>query len=182
MTRPYLAPNGSDGGEHRSLVLAGGGMRVAYQAGVLAALDQAGITFHHVDGTSGGTLNLSMVLAGLPIAEICERWRTLDPRGFATPLPWRQYVRSPHWPALGGSRGVRDRVLPHLGIDLVGRFEIVAFKPSPAPALAGFVAILFTAFEPDSSPSRLRCPTSAEEAGAPQAGLDFIFRRGALMI
>jgi hypothetical protein len=63
-----------------------------------------------------------------------------------------------------------------------GRFEIVAFKPSPAPAVAGFVAILFPAFEPDSSLSRLRCPTSAEEAGAPQAGLDFIFRRGALMI
>ncbi len=117
MTRPYLAPDGSEGADRRSLVLAGGGMRVAYQAGVLAALDQAGIKFHHVDGTSGGTLNLSMLLSGLPIAEICERWRTLDPRGFATPLPWREYVQSPHWPALGGGSGVRDRVLPHLGID-----------------------------------------------------------------
>jgi predicted acylesterase/phospholipase RssA len=118
MSRPYLAPDGTDDGAHRrSLVLAGGGMRVAYQAGVLVALDQAGIKFHHVDGTSGGTINLSMVLSGLPVAEICERWRTLNQRGFATPLPLRQYVRSPHWPGLGGGAGLRDQVFPHLGID-----------------------------------------------------------------
>ncbi len=118
MPRPYLAPHDHDAGAaRRSLVLAGGGMRVAYQAGVLVALEQAGLKFHHVDGTSGGTLNLSMVLSGLSAAEICERWRTLDPRYFATPLPLTQYVRSPHWPGLGGARGLRQHVFPHLGID-----------------------------------------------------------------
>ena len=92
-------------------------MRVSYQAGVMAALDEAGLKFHHVDGTSGGTINLSMVLSGLPVADICERWRTLDPRHFVAPLRWLDYVRSPHWPGLGGADGLRKRVFPHLGID-----------------------------------------------------------------
>ena len=38
----------------RSLVAAGGGMRVAWQAGVVRALQEEGLTFDHVDGTSGG--------------------------------------------------------------------------------------------------------------------------------
>jgi predicted acylesterase/phospholipase RssA len=118
MPRPYLAPGpDDDGAARRSLVLAGGGMRVAYQAGVLVALEQAGLKFHHVDGTSGGTINLSMVLSGLPVAEICSRWRTLNPRQFAAPLPMRTYLSSVHWPGLSGGRGLRDRVFPHLGID-----------------------------------------------------------------
>ncbi len=52
MTSSLLATAGAatpEGGR-RSLVLAGGGMRVAYQAGVLAALERAGLRFHHVDG------------------------------------------------------------------------------------------------------------------------------------
>ena len=118
MPRPYLAPNDADeGGAHRSLVLAGGGMRVAYQAGVLAALDQAGLKFHHVDGTSGGTINLSMMLSGLPVADICERWRTLNPRRFVAPLPIRDYVTSARWPSLVSGSGVREGVFPHLGVD-----------------------------------------------------------------
>jgi predicted acylesterase/phospholipase RssA len=145
MSRPYLAPDTTDGGAaRRSLVLAGGGMRVAYQAGVLAALDQAGVKFHHVDGTSGGTINLSMVLSGLPVAEICERWRTLDQRRFAAPLPLTQYVRSPRWPGLGGGSGLRQHVFPHLGIDpaairaaegVVGTYNLVNFATKTAEVI-----------------------------------------------
>ena len=75
-------------------------MRVAYQAGVLAALEQAGLRFHHVDGSSGGTMNLSMLLSGLDADEICQRWRTLRQRQFAAPLPWRDYWLA----ALAGAR------------------------------------------------------------------------------
>jgi predicted patatin/cPLA2 family phospholipase len=106
-----------DDGARRSLVLAGGGMRVAYQAGVLAALEQAGLRFHHVDGSSGGTMNLSMLLAGQDSEEIGQRWRTLRQRDFSSLLPWRYYARSLRWPALGGARGLREKVFPHLGID-----------------------------------------------------------------
>ena len=100
----------------RSLVLAGGGMRVAYQAGVLAALEQAGLRFHHVDGASGGTMNLSMLLGGQDSAEIGQRWRTLRQRDFSALLPWRDYARSLRWPRLGGARGLREKVFRHLGI------------------------------------------------------------------
>jgi predicted acylesterase/phospholipase RssA len=111
-------------------------MRVAYQAGVLAALDQAGLRFHHVDGTSGGTINLSMVLSGLSVAEICERWRTLNPRRFAAPLSLRDYLTRAGWPGLGSGRGLREEVFPHLGIDpaairhaegVIGTFNVADF-------------------------------------------------------
>ena len=114
-----FAPTDQDGPDavRRSLVLAGGGMRVSYQAGALAALEEAGLRFHHVDGTSGGTMNLSMLLAGQSSAEMGERWRALDPRSFSTLSPWLDYVRTPRWPGLGDARGLRDKVFPRLGID-----------------------------------------------------------------
>jgi predicted acylesterase/phospholipase RssA len=101
----------------RSLLLAGGGMRVAYQAGVMVALERAGLRFCHADGTSGGTMNLAMLLSGLSPAEICERWRTLEPRAFVSLLPLRRLLRGPPYPALGSSEGIARRVYPHLGID-----------------------------------------------------------------
>jgi len=114
----FAAPDDSPpAGAQRSLVLAGGGMRVAYQAGVLAALEQAGLRFHHMDGSSGGTLNLSMLLGGQGSEEIAERWRTLHQRDFSSLFPVRDYTRSLRWPALGSGRGLREKVFPHLGID-----------------------------------------------------------------
>jgi predicted acylesterase/phospholipase RssA len=102
----------------RSLILAGGGMRVAYQAGVLRALEEAGLNFFHADGTSGGTMNLAMLLSGNAPAEMCERWRTLDVRDFISMLPLRKYLRSFNWPAFGDSDGLVQSVYPHLGIDI----------------------------------------------------------------
>lgn len=108
-----------DGGAPvRSLVLAGGGMRVAYQAGVLRALEEAGLRFVHADGTSGGTLNLAMLLSGQSPEEMCERWLALHVRDFASLLPLRDYLRPLRLPALGSADGLRDRVFPELGIDL----------------------------------------------------------------
>ena len=109
----------ADGGgrPRRSLLLAGGGIRVAYQAGVLVALERAGLTFAHADGTSGGTINLAMLLSGLSPEMMCERWRTLDVHAFASLPPLRWLLRGPPYPALGSSGGIRRRVFPHLGID-----------------------------------------------------------------
>ena len=76
----------------RALILAGGGMRVAYQAGVLRALDEFGLKFAHADGTSGGTINLAMWLSGLSPTEMCERWRTLNVKQFASMLPVTNYL------------------------------------------------------------------------------------------
>ncbi|WP_437733986.1 patatin-like phospholipase family protein [Sorangium sp. So ce1335] len=77
----------------RSLILAGGGMKVAFQAGVLEVwLDEAGLTFDHVDGASGGTLNLAMLCQGLSGSQIADSWRRFDPSlGFDLNL--EEYMR-----------------------------------------------------------------------------------------
>jgi len=62
-------------------------MRVAYQAGVLAALEEAGLEFAHVDATSSGVMNLAMLLSGLGPEPMCERWRVLSARDRGAPLP-----------------------------------------------------------------------------------------------
>lgn len=103
----------------RGLVLAGGGMRVAWQTGVVTALTEAGLTFDHLDGSSGGIFTTAMLLSGLTPDEMGERWRALDVRAFVSPLPLRSYLRSPtNWAAFGGARGIRRTVLPQLGVDL----------------------------------------------------------------
>ena len=82
--RVHLSPPADFSGKRRSLVLAGGGIRVAYQAGVLKALEEEGLHFHHGDGTSGGTINLAMLFSGLSPAEMCDRWRSLQIRDFVS--------------------------------------------------------------------------------------------------
>ncbi len=102
----------------RSLLLAGGGIRVAYQAGVLVALEEAGLRFHHADGTSGGTFNLAMLLSGVSPDEACRRWRDLKVLSFASVWPLRRLLAGPPYPALGTAAGIRDRVFPALGVDV----------------------------------------------------------------
>jgi predicted acylesterase/phospholipase RssA len=105
-------------GPRRSLVLAGGGMRVAYQAGVLRALAEDGLRYFHADGASGGTINLAMLLSGVSPEEMCERWATLDVKDFVSLLPLRRYLRGPAQLAYGDADGLVERVFPHLGIDV----------------------------------------------------------------
>ncbi|MEX0789564.1 MAG: patatin-like phospholipase family protein [Actinomycetota bacterium] len=108
---------GGPAGPRRSLLLAGGGMRVAYQAGVIRALFEEGLTFAHADGTSGGIMNLGMLLSGLSPDEICERWRTLDVKGFSSLLLLKEYLKLPSAMAMADADGIRGKVFPHLGID-----------------------------------------------------------------
>jgi predicted patatin/cPLA2 family phospholipase len=71
---------GVDTTKKRSLILAGGGVKVAFQAGVLQVwLDEAGLTFDHADGVSGGALNLAMYNQGMSGAQIADNWRNLSP-------------------------------------------------------------------------------------------------------
>lgn len=116
MSRCILAATG-EGGPRRALLLAGGGMRVAWQAGALLALEAAGLRFHHFDGASGGTMNLAMLLSGLSPGAMAARWRALDLRAFISLLPLADYLKG-DWPALGDADGVRHGVFPALGIDL----------------------------------------------------------------
>lgn len=120
----------------RSLVLAGGGMRVAWQTGVVQALTEHGLTFDHVDGTSGGIMTTGMLLSGLAPRDMAARWSDLDVRDFTSPLPLTDYLRGP-WalPATGDADGLVQKVFPHLGIDcptiresaVEGTFNVVDF-------------------------------------------------------
>lgn len=65
---------------HRSLILAGGGAKVAFQAGVLQVwLDEAGQRFDHVDAASGGVLNLVMLCQGMSGTQVADNWRAYRP-------------------------------------------------------------------------------------------------------
>lgn len=114
----YGAPPSNYTGPKRSLVLAGGGMRVAYQAGVIRALVENNFCFHHADGTSGGTMNLAMLLSGHSPADMCDRWRTLDVKKFVSMLPFDEYLRLHKTKALGSAEGIVNEVFPHLGINV----------------------------------------------------------------
>ena len=106
----------SYGSRRKSLVLAGGGVRLAYHAGVQIALREAGVRFAHVDGTSGGIFGAAMIASGVQPREQATRWRALRLRGFIQMLPPGNYLRQSKMRALGGSRGIRRKIFPALGI------------------------------------------------------------------
>jgi predicted acylesterase/phospholipase RssA len=116
--RPPLAPPEDYTGPKRALILAGGGMRVAYHAGVLRAFEEAGLRFTHVDGTSGGIINTSMVLSGLTPSEMCDRWRTLNLNDAMSPMPFNEYLKGQNMMAMADADGIVNKMFPHLGIDV----------------------------------------------------------------
>lgn len=116
--RPPIAPPENDAPPRRALVLAGGGMRVAYQAGALKALHEAGLRFDHADGASGGTINLAALMSGVSPDELCARWRALKVSDFAALQPAAAYLHAARMPAFGSAAGLRDKVYPALGVDI----------------------------------------------------------------
>ncbi len=66
----------------RSLILAGGGLKVGYQAGVLQVwLDEAGLKFDHADGASGGILNIVLTVSVNEKKVLAAIQRALTPGG-----------------------------------------------------------------------------------------------------
>lgn len=101
----------------RALIMAGGGLKVGFQAGVLEVwLDEAGLTFDHADGASGGCFNLAMYCQGMTGRKMADNWRTLDPF-LPIDLNWENYWRFLHAPSLFTYDSFRQRVLPFWGID-----------------------------------------------------------------
>jgi predicted patatin/cPLA2 family phospholipase len=119
----------------RALILAGGGLKVGFQAGVLQVwLDEAGVTFDHADGASGGCFNLAMYCQGQSGTRIADNWRTLDPF-LPVDLNWQSYWRLANAPSLFTYDNFREKVLPFWGIDFakirrgkLGTFNILNFS------------------------------------------------------
>ena len=121
MTAPAHIPQGAAANDNflpkRALILPGGGLRLSYAAGAMAEIFAHDLKFQHMDGTSGGSLNLAMLLSGLNIDDICQRWRTLKIRDTLSLLPLKNYIGLNHFVAAGSAQGFRQKVYPHLGIN-----------------------------------------------------------------
>ena len=92
-------------------MLAGGGLKVAFQAGVLQVLlDEAKLDFPVADGASGGVFNLAMWCAGKSGTEIADAWRRTRPLDFVA-------VNPRPWVALSSLERFRKKVLPTWGVD-----------------------------------------------------------------
>ncbi|WP_369255328.1 patatin-like phospholipase family protein [Geodermatophilus amargosae] len=101
----------------RALILAGGGLKVAFQAGVLQVwLDEAGLTFDDADGASGGVFNLAMYCQGMTGRQIADNWRLADPKRGIAPN-WRGLARGPFAPSLFTLDKYRRNVFRDWGLD-----------------------------------------------------------------
>jgi len=97
--------------------LAGGGLKVAFQAGVLQVwLDEAKLEFGHADGASGGTLNLAMYCQHMSGTQIADNWRNLRPLKGVAPN-WKQLFRGLYAASLFTLDGYRRHVFPSWGLD-----------------------------------------------------------------
>lgn len=102
----------------RSLILAGGGARLAYQAGVIKALEEEGLSFSHFDGTSGGIFNTAMLCSGIEAKDMGTRWRKVNVMNFSSLLPFKSYFSKKTFAAFGDADGMINKVYPTLGIDV----------------------------------------------------------------
>src|SRR6188474_2676771 len=102
---------------NRSLILAGGGLKVCYQAGVMQVwLDEAGLTFDHADGASGGTFNQAMYCQGMTGQQIADNWRNMRPTDIIDFDP-KTLLKLPNAPSIATLDNLRHKVFPAWGLD-----------------------------------------------------------------
>jgi predicted patatin/cPLA2 family phospholipase len=101
----------------RALILAGGGVKVAFQAGAMQVwLDEAKIEFDHADGASGGCFNLAMYCQGMSGRRIADNWRAMVPvEGIS--FNWVQFERLFFAKSLFTLDGYRKKVFTAWGLD-----------------------------------------------------------------
>lgn len=92
----------------RSIILAGGGLKIAYQAGCLQVLrDEAGLEFDHVDAASGGCFNAALWANGYSGTEMADLWRQMEPADFFA-LNMRGLRKLLWTQSIGTSAGIRN--------------------------------------------------------------------------
>jgi predicted patatin/cPLA2 family phospholipase len=98
-------------------MLAGGGLKIAFQAGVLQVwLDEASLEFDHGDGVSAACFNLAMWTQGMSGRQIADNWRNLNPiTGIA--VNWPQLLRLFWAESLFTLNAYRRKVFPAWGLD-----------------------------------------------------------------
>lgn len=121
----------------RSLILAGGGIKVGYQGGCLQVLlDEAGLQFDHIDGASGGCFNAIMMCSGMSGKEIADNWRNLNPFDMIS-FNWAEYYKLYWARSISTLDKLRSEVFPKWGLNWqrirdcrkpVGTFNIYNFS------------------------------------------------------
>ena len=102
----------------RSLMLAGGGLKIPFQAGVLQVwLDEAGIEFDHGDGVSAACFNLAMWVQGMSGKQIADNWRHFKPFT-AVDVNWSQLPLLFFAESFFELDAFRNKIFPKWGIDL----------------------------------------------------------------
>lgn len=114
-TKPVRASR--DRPRRRALILAGGGIKVAFQAGVLQVwLDEAELEFDLADGASGGVFNLAMYCQGMTGRQIADNWRSMNPLEAVQPN-WRALLHGPFARSLFKLDRYRQTVFRGWGLD-----------------------------------------------------------------
>lgn len=112
-----IVANEIQGRTKRSLILAGGGIKVAFQAGVLQVwLDESNLEFDHVDAASGGVFNLAMMCQKMSGLEIADNWRNLNPRAGIS-FNWEQFPKLFYAESLFTLDNYRKHVFTEWGYD-----------------------------------------------------------------
>lgn len=98
-------------------MLAGGGLKIAFQAGVMQVwLDEAGVEFAHADGVSAACFNLAMWAQGMTGREIADNWRNFSPLK-GVDVNWSQLFKLFYADSFFELDAYRKRVFPRWGID-----------------------------------------------------------------
>jgi predicted patatin/cPLA2 family phospholipase len=102
----------------RSLMLAGGGLKIPFQAGVLQVwLDEAGVEFDHADGVSAACFNLAMWAQGMSGKQIADNWRNFQPLT-AVNINWSQLPFLFYAESLFKLDAFRNKIFPKWGIEV----------------------------------------------------------------
>ena len=98
-------------------MLAGGGLKIAFQAGVLQVwLDEAGIEFDHADGVIAASFNLAMWVQGMSGTQIADNWRQFSPIA-AIDVNWSQLPRLVYAESFFELDAFRKKIFPAWGLD-----------------------------------------------------------------
>ena len=174
----------------RSLVLAGGGLKVAYQAGVMQVwLDEAGLKFDHADGASGGCFNLAMYCQGMSGKQIADNWRTLEP---FLPVDVNFEGLWPASPSLFTHDNLRARVFPFWKLDFnkirqsarLGTFNVFNFSKKrnevlPQTALTEDLLVASVSLPMWFPPVKINGETFFDSVFITDGNLEEAVRRGA---
>ena len=176
----------------RSLMLAGGGLKIPFQAGVLQVwLDEAGIEFDHGDGVSAACFNLAMWTQGMSGKQIADNWRNFQPLS-AVDVNWLQLPLLFYATSFFELDGFRKKIFPKWGIDLaqirsssrdatfnVYNFSTHTLRPVTAPEMTEDFLIATASLPVFFPPVKIDGDTYIDAVFNTATNLEEAIRRGA---